>query len=106
MAGTVILNVLLGILGFIIVFLLSFSANSMITTLIRSATTFILFFLSGYIFRWMLGYIQRDTMEATSRSSHDLNEEELQQLMEGLTEEEAKKVANYIRHMLRDEGDS
>lgn len=52
MAGTIVINILLGMFGFIIVFLLSFSTNSMTTTFERSAITFVLFFLSAYLFRW------------------------------------------------------
>ncbi|MBB5323649.1 TM2 domain-containing membrane protein YozV [Anoxybacillus tepidamans] len=106
MAGTVIVNILLGIFGFTIVFLLSFSANSITTTLVRSTITFVLFFLSGYVFRWMFAYIRKDPVKITANLSNNMGEEELQQLMKGLTEEEAQKVAAYIRHMLHREGDS
>jgi hypothetical protein len=106
MAGTIIINILLGIFGFMIVFLLSFSANSITTTLVRSTVTFVLFFLSGYVFRWMFAYIRKDPAKITSNLSDNMGEEELQQLMKGLTEEEAQKVAAYIRRMLHSEGDS
>ncbi|MCL6586005.1 MAG: hypothetical protein K6T72_05690 [Anoxybacillus sp.] len=104
MAGTVLINISLGIFGFFIVFLLSFSANSITTTLTRSAITFVLFFLSGYLFRWMFAYIRKDPVKLTVMSS--AKEEDLQQLMKGLSEEEAQKVAAYIRHMLQNENDS
>jgi cell division protein YceG involved in septum cleavage len=108
MAGTMLFNVFFGIAGFAIVFLLSFSANTFTTTIVRSAVAFSVFFLSGYMFRWMLGYIQKDSVEKAPKPSHNINihnETELQQLMEGLTEEEAQKVAAYIRHMLQQGND-
>lgn len=103
MAG-IIINILLGLFGFFIVFLLSFSANSISTTLTRSTIAFVLFFLSGYLFRWMFAYIRKDPVKITVMPPPQ--EEDLQQLMKGLSEEEAKKVAAYIRHMLQNESDS
>ncbi|MBA2873968.1 hypothetical protein [Thermaerobacillus caldiproteolyticus] len=88
-------NLLLGLFGLLIVFLLSFSANNVMTTVIRSITAFIIFFFSGYVFRWMIAYIRKDQTEPPLM----LNEEELQSLTKELTEDEAKKIADYIRHI-------
>ncbi|WP_027408709.1 hypothetical protein [Anoxybacteroides tepidamans] len=106
MVGTILFNVLFGIVGFIIVFLLSFSANTLTTAFVRSTISFAFFFLSGYLFRWMFTYIQKDLTGTAPILSHNMSENELKQLMEGLTEEEAQKVAAYIRHMLQNEEES
>lgn len=53
----------------------------------------------------MFAYIRKDPAKITVMSQ-PVDENELQQLMKGLTEEEAQKVAAYIRHMLHNENDS
>ncbi|RAK23394.1 hypothetical protein B0I26_101355 [Anoxybacillus vitaminiphilus] len=106
MAGTWIFNLLLGLFGFFIVFLLSFTGNTILTTFIRSFITFILFFLIGYIFRWMFAYIKADQgkVKKIANSQPPVQKEnEIEQLLNSLSDEEAKKVAQYIRNMLNDQ---
>jgi hypothetical protein len=106
MAGNWIFNLLLGLFGFFIVFLLSFTGNSLLTTFVRAFSTFISFFLIGYIFRWMFAYIKADKRENAkiSDSQASVNKNiEMEQLISGLSDEEAKQVAQYIRAILNDE---
>lgn len=100
-------NLLLGLFGFFIVFLLSFTGNTILTTFIRSLITFLSFFLLGYIFRWMFAYIvdQEEMKNITnSQSSSPVQKDnEIGQLVNRLSDEEAQKVAQYIRSMLNDQ---
>jgi hypothetical protein len=105
MAGTWMFNILLGLLGFFIVFLLSFTGNTILTAFIRSSITFISFFLIGYIFRWMFAYIKADQgeMKKIANSQPPVQKDnEIEQLLNSLSDEEAQKVAQYIRSMLND----
>ncbi|HZG61068.1 MAG TPA: hypothetical protein VEY68_11490 [Anoxybacillus sp.] len=107
MVGTWMFNLLLGLFGFFIVFLLSFTGNTILTTFIRSLITFLSFFLLGYIFRWMFAYIvdQEEMKNITnSQSSSPVQKDnEIGQLVNRLSDEEAQKVAQYIRSMLNDQ---
>ncbi|MED5050502.1 hypothetical protein P9850_01280 [Anoxybacillus rupiensis] len=98
-------RILFGTAGFMLVFFLSLPAHTIATTLLRSAVSFIAFFVSGYVFQWMFAYISREPVQSKKKPSHSLDANELQPLMEGLTKEEAQQVAAYIRHMLHDEKD-
>jgi hypothetical protein len=106
MAGTWMFNLLLGLFGFLLVVLLSFAENSILTAFIRGFVTFVSFFFVGYIFRWMLAYIKEDNnqkIKISNPTTPQMNESEMQQLMNSFTEEEAKKTAEYIRGILRND---
>ena len=108
MAGTWIFNLVLGLFGFFIVFLFSLVANSFITALIRGMVALFLFYLAGFIFRWMFAYIKAERNE----NNHKLdlhspnvgkNVNEMEHLFNSLSEEDTKKVVEYIRSIMRDE---
>jgi hypothetical protein len=105
MVGTWIFNLMFGLFGFFLVFLLSFTGNTILTTFIRSFITFISFFLIGYIFRWMFAYIKRNQEEikTVEHSQPPMQKDkEIEQLLNSLSDEEAQKVAQYIRSLLND----
>jgi hypothetical protein len=105
MAGTWVFNLFLGLFGFFIVFLLSFTGNTILTTFIRSFITFLSFFLIGYMFRWMFAYIkvdERDMKKVVNSQSPVQKDNEIEQTFNSLSDEEAQKVAQYIRSMLND----
>jgi hypothetical protein len=61
MAGSVIINVLFGFIGFIVVFSSAYINNSLQISMIRGFLAFVSFFLMAYLFRWMFHYIIKDS---------------------------------------------
>ena len=110
MAGTWFINLVLGLLGFFIVFFLSLSTNSIATTTVRGITAFMIFFGTGYIFRSMIFYITKTPGESESnpfRSNTHVSAQkkagnEMEYLVSNLSEEDTKKVVEYIRTVMKD----
>ncbi|KAA9006415.1 hypothetical protein F4V43_05535 [Paenibacillus spiritus] len=57
MIGTILLNVLLGLVGFVVTFLIALGNNLLVTSLIRGFFGFIVWFLLAFGIRWVLGFI-------------------------------------------------
>lgn len=55
MIGTIRWNFILGAIGFMLTFLISFPHNLFLTTVVRSFYCFVLLFMVCFLFRWMLG---------------------------------------------------
>lgn len=110
MAGTWFINLALGFLGFFIVFFLSLSNNSIATTTVRGITAFMIFYGTGYIFRWMIFYITKSPEDSGSNpprsnaqvSSEKIAGNEMEYLINNLSEEDTKKVVEYIRTVMKD----
>jgi hypothetical protein len=117
MAGTWIVNVFLGCVGFTIVFASAYTNNSFMTSLIRGLVAFVSFFLIAYIFRWMIHFIMSDAKgnttknsvadyhattgtKQTSQDDESVTVEELQQSLDSLSEEEVKLASRYIKELL------
>ncbi|WP_456275473.1 hypothetical protein [Bacillus sp. AK128] len=119
MAGSVLINMFFGFLGFILVFISAYTNNSMLTSMIRGLLAFVSFFLIAYLFRWMFHFIMSDSKGNTVRRKEETlhNEEvDLSQLLQNegidldkvkrsvdsLSEEEAIIAARYIKEMLNE----
>lgn len=57
MSKNLILNVLVGLAGFLLTFFVNYGHNLLGTSLIRGAFGFIAWFVLAFLFRWVLGFI-------------------------------------------------
>jgi hypothetical protein len=106
MVGTWLSNVVLGFLGFIIVFFSSFSNNGFMTSLVRGLIAYVSFFLIAYLFRWMIYFIISDPKGNTKhnenrRPSNISNNQQEQHSMDNLSDEDAELVSQYIKELLK-----
>ncbi|WP_297989809.1 hypothetical protein [Anoxybacillus sp.] len=102
MASTWKFNVVFALFGCMIAFFSSLLQNSIWTSMIRAFLAFAIFFVFAFVIRWMVAFIQKD--ESTPDVSRtERNDEHVEQMIEGLSEEEQQKVAQYIRQLLRQE---
>lgn len=60
MAGTVVINLLMALIGFILAYIFSITNNGFLTTMIRGIIAFVIFFLIAYIFRAVLAYVLKN----------------------------------------------
>ncbi|WP_410510844.1 hypothetical protein PaeBR_11945 [Paenibacillus sp. BR2-3] len=66
MIGNILINVLFGLIGFVLTFLVTFGHNLLLTSLVRGFFGFILWFMLAFVLRWVLGFILRSSMEVDS----------------------------------------
>ncbi|WP_246939869.1 hypothetical protein [Bacillus pinisoli] len=113
MAGTGLINVIFGFIGFLIVFVSAYTNNSLLTSMIRGLISFVSFFIIAYLFRWMFHYIMSDpkgntmTMEKTGSKNLVTNQTQadlthIKDSIDLLNDEEAELAARYIREMLNE----
>lgn len=57
MRGTIRFNLVAGVIGLVVTFLLSFSNNLFLTSLMRAATAFVIWFLLAFALRWVLTFV-------------------------------------------------
>lgn len=117
-------NLVFATLGALGVLVLSQASNTWETTIIRAASTFVLFFLIMFLFRYALSYAlyekRQPNGEATSNSNGNLEDKEgnsdsedgLQNTLDweentntSFSDDEAKKTSEMIRTLLNDEND-
>ncbi|MGX1901676.1 hypothetical protein ACT3HK_09985, partial [Thermolongibacillus altinsuensis] len=95
--------------GFLITFSFSLLQNGLWTTMMRSMIAFFSFFLIAYLFRWMFSFIQKDhqkeKVQEKVRIEESNNVAEIEHLFEDLSEEEQRKVVEYVRHLLKSDGE-
>lgn len=112
MAGTGLINIIFGFIGFIIVFISAYTNNSFLTSMIRGLLAFVSFFLIAFLFRWMFHFIMREPSGNTMKrkenpsnvpSGHNESEiDQIKQSIDSLSEEEAEQAARYIKEMLNE----
>jgi hypothetical protein len=107
MVGTWLINVILGFLGFILVFFSAFTNNGFTTSLIRGLIAYVSFFLIAYLFRWMINFIISDPKGNTNSSETLKNGldstsdvQELAKSMDKLSTEDSELVSKYIKDLL------
>lgn len=59
-------NLIIGIFGFLLVFLLSIKTNTIGTSFIRSLIAFVFFYLIGFLIRWVIRFVLTDTTNIDS----------------------------------------
>ncbi|MFZ3587897.1 hypothetical protein ACOI1C_01225 [Bacillus sp. DJP31] len=109
MAGSWIINIFFGSVGFLVVFVSAFTTNTFATSLIRGLMAFVSFFLIAYLFRWSFHFIMHDSSGNTSVSSsadqsiesESSSENGIVQSTQSLTDEEAKLTSSYIKDLLK-----
>lgn len=76
MIGTIWMNLILGLVGFVFTFLFSLRNNLPSTSLFRGLTGFILWFVLAFALRWVLGFIvkQAANPDKSSGAPGDANE--------------------------------
>ncbi len=72
MLGTIVVNVALGILAFVITLVTALSGNVFLVSLERAVYAFILFFLLGFPIRWFMGLIFAKAEEKQTGNQIDL----------------------------------
>lgn len=113
MAGTGLINIIFGFIGFLIVFISAYTNNSFLTSMIRGLLAFVSFFLIAFLFRWMFHFIMRDPSGNTmkrkenpsnvrSTTHYESEIEQIKQSIDSLSEEEAEQAARYIKEMLNE----
>ncbi|MCA0983305.1 hypothetical protein LCL89_04485 [Halobacillus yeomjeoni] len=96
MAGTLYWNLYMAVTGFLVTFLVSLSSNLWQTSVIRGAVSFFLFFLIGFILRWIWWYIlikQEDSKEAEESP-------EVEPGKQKMAEDTAKETSKVIKSLL------
>lgn len=114
MFGSWIFNVWFGLGSFVFYFLLSILNKSITRTLIEALIVGFVFFFLGYIFRWVLYFMNQNKKES---HSEDLNTLETSEIDENnpesigkndmadssdLNEEDIDKATQYIKEMIKD----
>ncbi|MFP4973890.1 hypothetical protein ACE6ED_00685 [Paenibacillus sp. CN-4] len=61
MIGNLFFNIVFGLIGFVLTFLVTMGNNLLMTSLIRGIFGFILWFLLAFILRWVLGFIVKQS---------------------------------------------
>lgn len=110
--GNWLINLFLALAAFIIVFTTSFHQNLITTTLIRASLAFIISFLIGYVFRYLLAIANKDnTIHENNIDNEDelRGKEEVEDLnlngneeME-LSDEEIYRTSQYVKDLLDNE---
>ncbi|MBM6618420.1 hypothetical protein [Bacillus suaedaesalsae] len=109
MFGTLVLNFIFAMIGFIVVFFSAFANNGFLTSLIRGLIAYVSFFLIAYIFRWMIHFIISNPKGNTkpninqSNPKDSVDAEQLRHSMDHLTDEDAEAVSHYIKDLLKEQ---
>lgn len=110
--GNWLINLFLALTAFIIVFTASFHQNLLTTTLLRASFAFIVSFLIGYLFRYLLAVANKDN---TIRENNIDNDDELRGKEEvedlnlngneemELSDEEIYRTSQYVKDLLDNE---
>lgn len=110
MFGSFWINIIFGIIGFLLVFTLSLSSNIFTTSLIRASITFCLFFLFGYLMRFALHIVtQPNTAKNSTLMTHDDHEEkqiendESAETENEIPEDLIERTSEFVRELLHEE---
>jgi len=68
-------NLLLGLFGFLLVFLLSVNTNTIETSILRGFVSFLGFYLFGFIFTWVIAYVFSDNNNYDKDTKHQINKQ-------------------------------
>ncbi|WP_134686221.1 hypothetical protein [Brevibacillus migulae] len=125
MAGTIAVNITLGIIAFVITMVTALSGNVFLVSIERAVYAFLLFFLLGYPIRWVTGMILSSPAEKEPAGSQidlvtpddsegDSAQKEEEELKEAFTpftatrierkdeETDPTNIANVIRRLTDD----
>ncbi|MDQ0193466.1 hypothetical protein [Paenibacillus wynnii] len=98
MIGNILLNVLFGLIGFVLTFLVTLGNNLLMTSLIRGFFGFILWFMLAFVLRWVLGFIFKESLDPNdSQSSLEENSEALGSTLDISTPDEDEELKNLLK---------
>jgi len=98
MIGNFLINLIFGLIGFVLTFLVSFGNNLWTTSLIRGFLGFILWFMLAFVLRWVLGTIfQQSPIPEEEQSSGDEGETALGNTLDMVTPDEDEELKNLLK---------
>ncbi|MBW4083269.1 hypothetical protein [Paenibacillus sp. S150] len=98
MSGKILLNLLVGLIGFVFTFLTNYGHNLLVTSLLRGIIGFIVWFLLALLLRWVLDFILKqsgstDIIETNSADSA----EALGAQLDIVTPDEDEELINLLK---------
>lgn len=93
MIGSILINLLFGLVGFVLTFFVTYSNNLLGTSLLRGLTGFIVWFLLAFLLRWVLGFI----MNQSSPQEEEIEEEELGTKLDISTPSEDEELIDLLK---------
>ncbi|NUU61397.1 hypothetical protein HPT30_13730 [Paenibacillus sp. JW14] len=98
MIGNILINLLSGVVGFMLTFLVTYGNNLLMTSLIRGLFGFITWFLLAFLLRWVLGVMMKQTepQELTDPAAGD-GEEALGARLNISTPDEDEELKNLLK---------
>ncbi|WP_108669670.1 hypothetical protein [Peribacillus acanthi] len=108
MAGTFLVNFLFSIFGFLLYFSLSYSKYYPFETFIHSLIVALLFWISGYVVRYLFGKSLQSFSEETRNVPSDrkftsAKDEIIQENDQPLSEDDIEQVSKYIKDLINNE---
>ncbi|MFD1774397.1 hypothetical protein [Paenibacillus rhizophilus] len=98
MIGTILINFICGLVGFVFTFLFSMRNNLPLTSLFRGLTGFILWFVLAFALRWVLGLIVKQTANPDKPSdASDDNKETLGARLDISTPDEDEELKDLLK---------
>lgn len=108
MVGSYKINIIFGLIGFILFFTTSLSTRNIIENLLQSLFAFIIFYIFTYIFWWLFSLaIKDENVDNDSiiykKFHQDEEENEIKQPSNDiLQEEKIETVTTYVKELLKD----
>ncbi|MCL6603066.1 MAG: hypothetical protein K6T94_09350 [Paenibacillus sp.] len=98
MIGNILFNVLFGLIGFVLTFLVTVGNNLLMTSLIRGVLGFSVWFVLAFVLRWVLGFIFKESPSPQNlQLSVDGNNETLGSTLDVVTPNEDEELKNLLK---------
>lgn len=94
MIGNLLINLLFGLTGFILTFLVSYGNNLLVTSLMRGLLGFVVWFMLAFFLRWVLGSIVK---QSSPQEELDINDEELGAKLDISAPSEDEELLNLLK---------
>lgn len=96
MIGSILINLLFGLVGFALTFFITYSNNLLGTSLLRGLTGFIVWFLLAFLLRWVLGFIVNQS-SPQEEVAYEAEEEELGTKLDISTPSEDEELIDLLK---------
>ncbi len=101
--GSWIINVIISVFAFLLVFIGSLSTNSGITSLIRACFAFLFFYLVTYVFRWLWMVATKEIETSAVDIPKKVENKHLENTqLEEYSEEEIEQASKYVKDLIND----
>lgn len=101
--GSWVINVIISLLAFVLVFIGSVSTNTVLTSFIRAGIAFLFFYMITYIFRWLWNLALSDTIskkeelvENSPMSNQTISTDK------SYSADEVEKASQYVKDLIND----